>query len=97
MTTPIPPLDTAEIDRLARRRVALKLSWMGHAALYVLVNLLLLALNTAGGGPRWHVWPLAGWGLGLAIHGAVVLFALGGEGLRQRMLQAERERLRQRR
>ena len=39
----------------------------------------------------WNLWPLAGWGLGLAIHGAVAL--LGQSGLRERMEAAELRKL----
>jgi hypothetical protein len=43
------------------------------------------------------VFPALGWGLGLAVHGLLV-FVLGtGSGLRERMVQRERERLNARR
>lgn len=46
-----------------------------HATVYVLVNLLLVGINyysyTSGQRYVWAVWPLLGWGLGLAIHGVV--------------------------
>ena len=67
-----------------------------HALVFVLVNLGLFAINAVAGGPRWHAFPLLGWGLGLAIHGIFTLVSLNGEGLRGRMLAAEVERLRQR-
>ena len=47
------------------------------------------AINLAGGGKAWHLWPLAGWGLGLAIHGIVTFASLSGDGLRERMLDDE--------
>ncbi len=62
----------------------------------MLVNLGLAAINLLGGGQRWHLWPLAGWGLGLAIHGIVTFASLRGEGVRERMLDDELERLKQR-
>jgi hypothetical protein len=43
------------------------------------------------------LYPLAGWGLGLAIHGLVTFIALNGDGVRERMLAAEIERLQGRR
>lgn len=44
-----------------------------HALVYVLVNLLLIGINLLTGiGTLWCVWPLLGWGLGLAIHAAGV-------------------------
>jgi hypothetical protein len=39
------------------------------------------------------VFPLLGWGLGLAVHGAVVFLLSGGAGLHERLVQQERERL----
>jgi hypothetical protein len=41
--------------------------------------------------------PLLGWGLGLAIHGAVTFLSLQGDGMRDRMVEAELKRLRDRR
>ncbi|GAB2481863.1 hypothetical protein GCM10027082_35780 [Comamonas humi] len=84
-----------DIDRLARKRAGAKLGWYVHALVYVLVNLALFALSRHGWGERpWSVWPLLGWGLGLALHG-VSVFVLGtGSGLRERMVQREREKLR---
>jgi len=81
------------LEGRARRRVGMKLGFYVHALVFVLVNLGLWAINVTGGGTPWHRWPLAGWGLGLAIHGLVTLLNLRGEGLRQRMLASEIERL----
>ena len=43
-----------------------------HLTIYAIVNGSLLALNLLAGGPAWAVWPLMGWGIGLAAHGIVV-------------------------
>jgi hypothetical protein len=82
------------IDRLARKRAGAKLGWYLHALAYVAVNLVVFAFSRYGWGQRpWSVFPLLGWGLGLALHG-VSVFVLGtGSGLRERMVQRERERL----
>jgi hypothetical protein len=82
-----------DIEARARRRVGMKIGWYTHALVFVLVNAGLFAINSVTGGYRWSVWPLAGWGLGLAIHGAVVFASLRGEGLRQRLLAREIENL----
>ena len=89
------PLSDHELDRLARKRAAAKLGWYLHLAIYVVVNLGLFALSEHGfGHRRWSVFPLLGWGLGLALHG-ISVFVLGtGSGLRQRMVEREREKLR---
>ena len=83
-----------DIEARARRRVGLKMGFYTHALVYVLVNLGLFALSSLSGNGRWHIWPMLGWGLGLAIHGVVTFINLRGEGLRERMLRAEIERLR---
>lgn len=91
-------IDTSpdDIETRARRRVGIKLGFYTHATVFVLVNLGLFALNTATGGARWSHFPLWGWGLGLAIHGIVTFISLRGEGVRERMLQAEIARLKRR-
>ena len=83
-----------QLEQLARRRVKQKMAFYIHATVFVLVNLGLAALNLLGGGRSWHLWPLAGWGLGLAIHGFVTFASLNGDGLRERMQRDEVERLR---
>jgi hypothetical protein len=69
------------------------MGWTIHALIYVCVNAG-LALIAWQSNRHWAVWPLAGWGLGLAIHGLAVWLKTGGSGLYERLLQAERERLR---
>lgn len=91
------PPSAEEIDRIARMRAGAKLGWYLHAAVYVAVNLFLLALSEHGFGQRrWSMFPLLGWGLGLALHGISVLVLGAGSGLRERMVQKERERLQRR-
>jgi hypothetical protein len=80
------------IERLARKRAGAKLGWYLHAGVYLLVNLLLVTLSAASG-RHWAVFPALGWGLGLAVHGAVVFVLAGGSGLHERMVRAERDRL----
>ena len=93
MTT---PMTDDELRQRAKRRVGMKMGFYIHATVYVLVNLGLWAIATVTGRGPWNVWPLLGWGLGLAIHGIVTFIGLRGDGLRQRMIQDEVERLRRR-
>jgi hypothetical protein len=87
-------LNPEQIERLARKRAGAKLGWYTHAAVYVVVNLFLFALSPYGFGHRvWSVYPLLGWGLGLALHGISVFLLGAGGDLRERMVQKERERL----
>ena len=83
---------SAAIERLARRRAGAKMGWYIHASVYLLVNLLLVALSV-GSGRYWAVFPALGWGLGLLLHGLGVWLSLGGGGLQQRLIDQERARL----
>ncbi|KRC30862.1 hypothetical protein ASE28_14160 [Acidovorax sp. Root219] len=88
------PLTPEAIEKLARKRAGAKLGWYMHAVLYVVVNLIVFSMSRYGFGNRpWSVYPLLGWGLGLALHGVSVFILGTGSGLRERMVQKERERL----
>ena len=80
-----------DFERLARRRAGMKMGWYIHAGVYVAVNLLLAALSGMSG-RGWAIYPALGWGLGLAIHGAVV-FLLAGSGAYEALVERERRRL----
>ena len=92
MQAPVP-----DLSRIARRRANAKLGFLVHLLVYTLVNLLLFAINQQSGSElRWHVFPLGGWGLGLAIHGLAVWLGSGMD-LHQRLLQTERDKLQRQR
>ena len=86
-----PAVDSA-LDRLARRRASAKMGWFIHAAVYAIVNLGLAALSLSAG-RAWHLYPLAGWGLGLATHGAAVWLVGPGAEWRERLIERERAAL----
>ena len=80
--------------RLAERRARAKMGFFIHLAVYLAVNtglivLSLFALRHNG----LAVLPAMGWGLGLAIHGAVVFFAGSGSSLHRRLVEGELARL----
>jgi hypothetical protein len=81
-----------DMKRIARRRVSARIGLYIHATVYIVVNgFLALVQSQTTPGILWSLWPLAGWGVALAIHGAVVL--LGQSGLRERMEAEELRRL----
>ena len=89
-----PTLSAEEIERLAHKRARAKLGWYMHAVVFLLVNLLVFSISRYGFGTRpWSVFPLLGWGLGLALHGVSVFVLGSSSGLRERMVDKERERL----
>ena len=85
------PIDP-RLERLARRRAGQRMGWIVHATVFVAVNALLAAI-AALSGRGWALFPLLGWGLGLAIHGAVVLLAPAGAALKEHLVAQERRRL----
>lgn len=90
---PVPTDD--EIRKMAQARVAFRF----HALAYVLVNAMLVVswAVTSQGAPTfdgrsnayfWPVWPMLGWGVGLAMHG------YGAYGGGQGAVAREEEKLR---
>jgi 2TM domain-containing protein len=65
-------------ERARARMQALKGFYI-HASAFVVVNIALLAINSAVGGVWWFYWPLIGWGIGLGVH-ALAVFGFGGGG-----------------
>jgi len=86
---PLPP----ELERLARRRAKAKIGFGIHALVYaaVITGLGLLALSQ---GRAWALWPAAGWGFGLLMHGLGVFGFGSGSAWQERLVEREREALR---
>jgi class 3 adenylate cyclase len=59
-------------------RRTLQQSFRIHLTVYVLVNLLLIGIWAAsGGGYFWPIWPILGWGMGIAGHAAPIIGGVG--------------------
>lgn len=83
-----------ELRQHAVKRLEDKRGLSAHALAYVCVNLLLVAIwFVTGVGFFWPVFPIFGWGIGLAFHAWDVLWPAASE----RAIQAEMERMRHRR
>ena len=85
-------LSYEDIENLARKRAGAKLGWFIHASVYSTVNTFLM-IAALYHGKAWAFFPLLGWGLGLAIHGAAVWFASSGSALHEHLVARERKRL----
>lgn len=73
MTDPFEQAARTERTRKQRlRRRGMRASLRIHTAVFVFVQLLLVAVwASTGAGFPWFVFPLLGWGAGLAAHAAV--------------------------
>ena len=66
-------LDHARAE--ARKRVQRKREFSGNLAAYVVVNAFLVVIWwMSGRGYFWPIWVMAGWGVGLVMHGYDVYF-----------------------
>ena len=77
----------------ARKRAQGKLYFYNHLIVYVVVIGFLFAINLFTSSEYlWVVWPMLGWGIGLALHGASVYLGGGESETLDRMTQRELER-----
>ena len=58
-------------DPVERRVVELR-EFYTHLVIYLVINGVLSLANWFTGPPWWAMWPLFGWGIGLASHAAAV-------------------------
>jgi hypothetical protein len=57
----------------AIRTLNAKREFRGHLRVFVLVNTMLIIIWAAtGAGYFWPIWPIGGWGIGLALHAFTV-------------------------
>ena len=84
----------SDLRKQSRVRVETKLSFFVHLAVYVAVNVGLVALNLLTAPEHlWFQWPLFGWGIGLLAHGVGVLLYFKWNSLVGRMEERELRRL----
>lgn len=88
-------LPSDSLEARALHRVRRKIGFYTHAMVFVLVHLGFGIAFLVGARPKpFFIW---GWAVGLAIHGLFTFITLQGEGLRERMLRQEIERMRRER
>jgi hypothetical protein len=85
-------MERDEARRRARRTVNSKIGFFIHLAVYVVVNIALVAINlTCSPQYLWFFWPLFGWGIGVFFH---AFFAFrSGAAMKERMIERETEKL----
>jgi hypothetical protein len=63
-------MEDMDLRKAAVERLEAKREFWGHVFVYLAVNVLLVLIwaTTNNAGYFWPVWPIAGWGIGLAVH-----------------------------
>jgi uncharacterized protein (DUF486 family) len=82
-----------ELRKKARKIAEEKSDFYIHFVIYIVVNLFLIAIWWATLGPDgfpWFVFPLFGWGIGIAAHG---ITAFRGEGYIEHQAEKEYQKL----
>ncbi|THB76507.1 MAG: hypothetical protein D3926_17610 [Desulfobacteraceae bacterium] len=83
-------MEKDKLYRTAEQRVEAKIGFITHLTVYVLVNLMLVVINILQSNDTyWSVWPLLGWGIGLACHGLRVLMDVPIKNYKEKMIQEE--------
>ncbi|MGB9372504.1 MAG: 2TM domain-containing protein [Halobacteriota archaeon] len=81
----------AELTQMARRRAEAKVAFYTHFAIYVVVNIGLIALWWfTGAGFPWFIFVIIFWGIAIVVQGSRLYI---GTGMTERMAERELERL----
>jgi class 3 adenylate cyclase len=76
-------------QRTTRAGHALRASVKIHTTIFVLVNVMLIAIwALTGGGYFWPVWSILGWGVGLGAHAAPLIAGVGKRPVRPEELES---------
>ena len=81
--------------KIAKKRVKKVKGFYSHLGTWLVFCAFFIFLNiTTSSNSFWAIWPIAGWGLGVALH-AIGIFGLPGLGKdwEERMIEQEMERV----
>lgn len=86
-------MQNGESYQRVKKRVEAKIGFYTHAAVYVVVNFLLIIINLATSSHYlWFKWPLIGWGIGLGFHALGTYVFFEGSSIKERLIQRELEK-----
>ena len=89
-------MDEEKLEQVAAKRVEGKVHFYKHLAVYIAVMFLLFVINhRTSPDYYWFVWPLLGWGIAVAIHGAKVFTNAESSKIKQRMIENEIRRIKE--
>ncbi|SMC76801.1 2TM domain-containing protein [Moheibacter sediminis] len=78
----------------AKKAVEERLGFYVHLAAYILVNGYFVFLSVRSGGYFWAIWPMVGWGIGLAFHGIGVFGFFNNNSWKDKQIHKELEKRR---
>ena len=79
---------------IARRRVKKKSDFRGHLASYLITCTFLLVINLlTSPGYLWAIWPVLGWGIGVAFHAFTVTGLIADEDKEEELIEKELRRM----
>lgn len=79
-----------EAYQRAKKRVEAKIGFYIHLAIYMAVNIFLIAINLSTSTQYfWFKWPLIGWGIAVFFHALGVFVFSGGSAIKERMIEKE--------
>lgn len=84
--------DTEEY-KIARRTARRKVRFYIHLITYLIVGALLITINLVTA-PKyfWFIWPMAGWGVGLVLHGIKISTIPQTSSIMEKMIEQEIKR-----
>jgi hypothetical protein len=86
--------NNSDLESLATKRVQARSGFVIHALIYLLANGGMFAIwFLTGRGYPWFLWPVVGWGIGVAAH-AIAIFIGPGSEIERRAIAREVQRLR---
>ncbi len=93
-------LSDEELYKIAKERVEEKKGFFIHLSIYISVNILLIIIWAATGAESdpvpWFVYPLGGWGIGIAFHFLGVFIFSRETEWEKRQIEKEVEKLKRR-
>ena len=83
-------MDDQQMYQLAKKRAESKIQFYIHLGVFLGVNLLLMIINLkTSPAYLWFLWPFAGWGMGVVIHGLKVLGVFDFSSAKKRLIEKE--------
>lgn len=86
-------METQEAYKRAQKRVAAKVGFYIHFAIYLIVSIALISINLNSPSENlWSKWPVMGWGIGILFHAMSVYVFYGKTLITRRMIEKEMKR-----